>query len=449
MFPAAVRWSDCEPAAVTRVRVGTMRGSELQSDQVEAVSLARKRDRETQRQGRIFNAKLRTIGIDKDALDYQVRERKEQERKEADTQRSYAADLLHSDRISCLLEQRQRKEQRRLEGAILQFRRDFQQPENRREFDLNDPALLRKQRGGLVLPGLVGEDPGSAERHRRQQEQMRDWSLQQRRELESARLQQRLEDQRYEDSRITMDHRAVQLQNIEADHRRSVAMATKDFNLAMAAESSERRHQARLQEEAANGEEILNQLQGPLLSESLGYGDRLRRTQPSSYKGMNQDQLRQIRECQRQQVEDRQVRSWGFTATALGLYRYYAVFFITFSSHNKYFMFKCFTQAVMWLEREGVGFRPDVMSLCSRQRAHLEQQRRQLEWDGRSQAAEHHGLLLERQQARLSRQLRRALDSANAQLASEQRTQKDYLEKEVFTNSPDSRYFAQFNTTSR
>ncbi|XP_023694245.2 RIB43A-like with coiled-coils protein 2 [Paramormyrops kingsleyae] len=388
MFPAAVRWSDCEPAAVTRVRVGTMRGSELQSDQVEAVSLARKRDRETQRQGRIFNAKLRTIGIDKDALDYQVRERKEQERKEADTQRSYAADLLLSDRISCLLEQRQRKEQRRLEGAILQFRRDFQQPENRREFDLNDPALLRKQRGGLVLPGLVGEDPGSAERHRRQQEQMRDWSLQQRRELESARLQQRLEDQRYEDSRITMDHRAVQLQNIEADHRRSVAMATKDFNLAMAAESSERRRQARLQEEAANGEEILNQLQGPLLSESLGYGDRLRRTQPSSYKGMNQDQLRQIRECQRQQVEDRQ-------------------------------------------------------------RAHLEQQRRQLEWDGRSQAAEHHGLLLERQQARLSRQLRRALDSANAQLASEQRTQKDYLEKEVFTNSPDSRYFAQFNTTSR
>ncbi|XP_048864332.1 RIB43A-like with coiled-coils protein 2 [Brienomyrus brachyistius] len=388
MFPAAVRWTDGEPAAVTAVRAGTMRGSELLLDRVEAVSLARKRDRETQRQGRVFNAKLRTIGIDKDALDYQVRERKEQERKEADTQRSYAADLLRSDRISCLLEQRQQKEQRRLEGAILQFRRDFQQPENRREFDLNDPALLRKQRGGLVLPGLVGEDPGSAERHRRQQEQMRDWSLQQRRELESAKYQQRLEDQQYEDSRITLDRRAVKLQNIEAERRRSVAMATKDFNLAMAAESSERQRQARLQEEAANREEILSQLQGPLLSESLGYGEGLRHTQPSSYKGMSQDQLRLIREYQQQQVEDRQ-------------------------------------------------------------RAHLEQRRRQLEWDGRSQATERHGLLLERQQARFSRQLRCALDRTNAQLASEQRAQKEYLEKEVFTNIPDSRYFAQFNTTSR
>lgn len=86
-------------------------------------------------------------------------------------------------------------------------------------------------------------------------------------------------------------------------------------------------------------------------------------------------------------------------------------------------MFKCFTQAVMWLEWEGVGFRPDTMSLCSRQRTHLEQQRRQLVWDERSQAAERHGLLLERQQARLSRQLRRALDRANAQLAREQRAQ--------------------------
>lgn len=73
------------------------------------------------------------------------------------------------------------------------FRQQFQHPSSRREFDLNDPALLRKQEGVRILPRLVGEDLNSGERTLRQQEQLRNWTLQQQEELYQAKELQRLQ----------------------------------------------------------------------------------------------------------------------------------------------------------------------------------------------------------------------------------------------------------------
>lgn len=75
----------------------------------------------------------------------------------------------------------------------MKFHRQFQQPSSRREFDLNDPELLKKQEGVRILPGLVGEDLDSGNRTRRQQEQLRDWTLQQQEELEQAKKLQSLQ----------------------------------------------------------------------------------------------------------------------------------------------------------------------------------------------------------------------------------------------------------------
>lgn len=73
------------------------------------------------------------------------------------------------------------------------FRQQFQQPSSRREFDLNDPELLKKQEGVRILPGLVGEDLESGDRTRRQRDQLRDWTLQQQQELEQAKELRRLQ----------------------------------------------------------------------------------------------------------------------------------------------------------------------------------------------------------------------------------------------------------------
>ena len=52
---------------------------DLPLDYKEAAAIERRRNQESQRKSRIFNAKTRIIGIDKQALDVQVADRKQME----------------------------------------------------------------------------------------------------------------------------------------------------------------------------------------------------------------------------------------------------------------------------------------------------------------------------------------------------------------------------------
>ncbi|KAL0968522.1 hypothetical protein UPYG_G00267960 [Umbra pygmaea] len=362
---------------------------ELPKDRNAAASMERRRNREIQRQDRIFNARVRTIGIDKDALDYQVNERKKKEATEAESLNAYAADAVLMDQTACLLDQRQRKDERLLQEAMGEFRLNFQPRWSRREYDLSNPDEIRSQEGIQMLPGLVGEEPGYQERLKKQKEQFRDWSIQQQHELATARHQQRLEEQQYDQHRTDLDNKALQLQKMEEDRMRAVALATRDFNMAKAAENAERRRRERQQEQEDNRVDILNQLQGELLSESpeqavsvLG----LARLRPDSYKGLMNNQLQHIHGQQQQIEEKRRIQV---------------------------------------------------------KKQHDEEQQESLRL-----ASAHTALLLERQQAHINKQLRRTLDNTNAQLAEARRQQKNNLEQ-VYRNIPDDRYFSQFNSSSR
>lgn len=99
--------------------------------------------------------------------------------------------MLRTDHAADVLDHKLRREERLLKGSIAHFRQNFQLPINRREFDLNDPDSLKKQDGVQMLPGLVGEDPDNGERLKKQQVQIKQWSLQQQAELKSARDQLR------------------------------------------------------------------------------------------------------------------------------------------------------------------------------------------------------------------------------------------------------------------
>ncbi|XP_036373700.1 RIB43A-like with coiled-coils protein 2 [Megalops cyprinoides] len=362
---------------------------ELQSDRIAAANLERRRNRELQRKDRIFNAKVRTIGVDKDALDYQVEERRKREEKEAEELRAYAADLERQDQVACLLEQRQKQDRRQLEKAIQQFRQDFQQPESQREFDINNPNLLREQEGEQALPGLAGQDPDSEERRRRQQEQLREWSLQQQRELEMARQQQKYEDQQYDLSRVALANRAIELQKISEERQRAVATATKEFNLAKVAEAAKRQHREQEQEEENNRVEILNQLKAGELS--------VGQEESSSVVGL--------------------ARLWLNKGVS--------------AEYKKHIIDTQLQQAE------------------AKRRASVARQQQELLDDRVRVESARTALLLERQQARISRQLRRAQDNTNAQLAEAQSAQKKYLDKQEYSNIPDDSYFSQFNTTSR
>lgn len=82
-----------------------------------------------------------------------------------------------------------------MEKAIVSYRHQYQQPWAQREYDLNDPHHCRKTGQGVQMmpPGLVGEDPNSKDRLQRQQEQLREWLLQQQSERAAERHQLKLE----------------------------------------------------------------------------------------------------------------------------------------------------------------------------------------------------------------------------------------------------------------
>ncbi|KAB5571595.1 hypothetical protein PHYPO_G00226830 [Pangasianodon hypophthalmus] len=257
-----------------------MNRMEVLSERVAAAHLDRRRQRELQRQERIFNTKVRTIGVDKEALQHQVEEKRAQRDSESRAVKEHSDDLIHTDRAACLLESRQKKDKRLLAEAIVNFCQQFQQPSSRREFDLNDPEVLKKQEGVRVLPGLAGEDLGSEDRTRRQREQLRDWTLQQQQELDQAKELQRLQG----------NSGLQDFRRWRKSTKRATNIAIKDFNRALAVELREQRERERRQVEENNRTDILNHLQGELLSESVQRSARVRR---DCYKGMTPEQIRE------------------------------------------------------------------------------------------------------------------------------------------------------------
>ena len=86
---------------------------------------------------------------------------------------------------------------------------------------------------------------------------------------------------------------------------------------------------------------------------------------------------------------------------------------------------------------------------CVIQRLKQEEELRQKEWDRQRVAMARAGELLERQQDRTRKELNKQQALDNLRLAQEQKSHKDFLYNEVYTNPPTAAYFMQFNTTSR
>ncbi|XP_054255792.1 RIB43A-like with coiled-coils protein 2 [Indicator indicator] len=374
----------------------------LQRDLQEAAALERRRQRELQRQSRIFNARLRTIGVDKDALDSQVKDKKIQEAAEKARNEELANESKQNDKIMCMLEEQQKNEIRNVNKAVSEFRKNFQTPETRREFDLSDPQALKKDRPARLsdndprctvsgLQKFMGEDLNYNQRIKFQKEQLREWSLQQQRDWKNALADQKFADYLYDKNRIEVDRNAMEQQRKEEEKRRAVCAATKDFNRTQASEMAERKKLEKRQKNKEDMDEISNLLQGDLLSENpeqavSSFGRH--RVIPDRWKGMSPDQLMAIRYSQQQQV-------------------------------------------------------------LEKQRLQEEERRRDAEWDRQRIQAARAQLVLGRQQERQSRECRRALDNINAELSQEQKSKNIYLKEEEYSNIPTEQYFAQFNTTSR
>lgn len=109
-------------------------------------------------------------------------------------------DAIRNDKIACIQQARQERDQREINKALNTFRYLHQQPESRREFDLYDPEALKKDRPARVsdddprcgvssMQKFDGEDLNQQARSQYQREQMQGWferQMEERRRAEEA-----------------------------------------------------------------------------------------------------------------------------------------------------------------------------------------------------------------------------------------------------------------------
>ncbi|XP_074534534.1 RIB43A-like with coiled-coils protein 2 [Halichoeres trimaculatus] len=346
-----------------------------ESDRNARASLERRRNNEAERRERIFNHKVRTIGVDLEALDLQIKEKKKQEEAAKEERSAYVHEMLHNNKVANILHRRQVEQKHAMEKAIVSYRQQYQSDPNpnRSQVDLGEAQMM--------LPGLAGEDPGSESRRQRQKEQLRGWLLQQQSEQAQERRRQKLEEERDYQSRVEMANRALQLHSLDAERRRAAALATKEFNLAKVEEKESRQKMDLTEDSQVN---TVNHLHGQQTGED-----------PPPTQGTVEGSAFQTADDKRASVESLK----------------------QFQKHQ--------------IEEK---------KRIELQRKQEEERLERVRLDSARAA-----LLMERQQARLDKQLRRHLDSTNVQLAQIHKLQKPDVER----GSIDESFFSQFNTCSR
>ncbi|XP_028644627.1 RIB43A-like with coiled-coils protein 2 [Grammomys surdaster] len=373
----------------------------MPKDLQQEASLAKRRYMDLCRQRRIFDARNRIIGGDTEAWDVQVRDQKIKEATDKARHETFAAEMKHNDKVMCIMNDREQRHRKQLCRAINDFQQSFQKPETRREFDLSDPLALQKELPARVsdndvrntisgMQKFMGEDLNFQERKRFQKEQNREWALQQYGEWERARADHKLAEHHHTQTLLKFDEAARDLQKLEGSTRKEVCAAVKAFNKSQVVELAERKRHEKQQEQEDNMTEITNLLHGDLLSENpqqaaSSFGPH--HVILDRWKGMNREQLEEIWFTQKQQIQEK-------------------------------------------------------LRLQEEERQHS------MDWDLRRIQKAHASLLHERQQQRLLREQRRALDCSNLNLARQQYIQKKLMDA-ASSSQPTEDYFSQFNTRSR
>ncbi|KAI4554371.1 hypothetical protein MJG53_019670 [Ovis ammon polii x Ovis aries] len=242
------------------------------------------RNQEKERQSRFFNVRTRVMGVDLEALNNQVEERKLQEATERSKKAAYgkkpkaggqprgkSKDLsglrqgssalecslksggcgtnqVQYDLVAQMLEKEEAERTRRLAKKVQNFREQRQQLRNRREFDFWDsnqlwrefPAYLGDNApyyGQASLQCFSGEDLERAACLRMQQEQFQYSLERQLQEQQQARVDENCTDMLDDQLRLAVDMRAAQLAKLEESCRIAMMAATANANKAQIGES--------------------------------------------------------------------------------------------------------------------------------------------------------------------------------------------------------------------
>ncbi|KAI8904398.1 RIB43A-domain-containing protein [Gorgonomyces haynaldii] len=374
---------------------------EILQDDIQKAAIARRQKLDEERKQRIFNPKVRCLGIDLEALSEQIDIKTEL--KAIEQQRNDAMDrqaVLNAD-ILTLMDQQVLQERRDVLKQTNDFRKQHQQAHQRRDFDLYDPLALKKdlparigdndpRTGPSSLQKFNGEDLGEKQRLENQKEQRRVWTDLQMYEKEAQRQRELNEKKEYEHLQKNILDKMNALHDAVVYAKREQAKLDNDYNLQLAAEKKRREQSQKQHEEELNTREILNHVNGIFLTETpdvfnIGGGHKVR---VDLFKGMTPQQKQEILRVQEQQR--------------------------LYNQEKK-------TQKD---QEENLWAIHDI----SNRRAIA---------------------LLDRATQRAQKEKAIQLRKENELKALQDKQRKEYIDKVLYTNPPKEEYFEQFNTTSR
>ncbi|XP_050434717.1 RIB43A-like with coiled-coils protein 2 [Adelges cooleyi] len=299
----------------------------LPKDHAEVARQIKSRLFDEERKKRIFNPASRTIGIDKDALDRQVHEKKMLREQEKAKEEAYSKKLLQDCATSIRLDEQNRKKQKQIDLEILDYRRKHQAPETRREYDLNDPLQFKKGQPSriddhdprvTVSSGqrFEGEEGNSKEYRNEQIQQQRVWLEMQVREKRIADEEAKNAERTWQEIEEMTAQRAQSLACLENECRKKLVEATYRYNQALAAEKEMNKRIAETENNEDKMAEVYNAMTGDFLTENpeLGFNSALGpgKICKSLYKGLTPAMKQAIYEEQAKQRHELKIKREAF-----------------------------------------------------------------------------------------------------------------------------------------
>jgi len=375
---------------------------DVRKEQAEARVIERRRRLEEERKMRIFNAKQRTIGVDRQALEIQIQEREMMKEMERQRDQAFADRLLVTEQRVQLMDRDVQRARKDATLSVQAYREQMQQKNMRKEWDLNDPLTLRKDRparvadddpivGPASLQKFSGEDLEYGNRVRKQQQQQATWVVEQMAEKQAQIDNEREMERILAERQAEIDERRAQMESEELNSRGTMNEAVRDYNLALADVKKRTETMGRLNEMEDAAEEINSQLTSDFLTEN-------RNTTVSSiaphrylkyhFKGLPEEQLLNIR--------DEQIRQ-----------------------------------------------------AASKAQRNMNEKEEEQNWDLVQEAVRRNLVAGEREVFRRKQELARQVAEEQRRQAEEARIRKDVLYKQVYSGAIDESFFAQFGASSR
>ncbi|XP_017092446.2 RIB43A-like with coiled-coils protein 2 [Drosophila bipectinata] len=287
------------------------------SDLDEAMKLQKREQYEAERKSRIFNAKQRLYGLDLDTLERQILEKKKQQSDQQTRDKLFEEQEQLQKRLISAQERELEKKQRVADSDLNYYRCRYQQKEQRREFDLNDPNFLKKARPTRIADDDInlgvssaqifhGEDLFNLERKVRQREQQRAWLDQQIAERKQAKEARKKAENMLMESVVCRDNLLQEMAKSDHMMRNQVIQRTREFNINMAKQKQLDRDRAKREKYEDDMAEIYNMLSSDMLTENPDVAQS--KTDPNKkiafmYRGMTPEELRVFRLGQDQQLK--------------------------------------------------------------------------------------------------------------------------------------------------